>query len=518
MAVLRRRARERPEDPYLEDADGEGRLTYGQTWIAIRRWAGAYATAGVRVGDTVAVMAPLSPDAVCSWLGLAFIGAVEVPVNPALKGTLLHHVLTDSQASVLLVAPECLTAVLDIVDTLPHLRLIVTAAADVGGASATNVVDLEAFLDAGAATVVEHPQRARDTACVLYTSGTTGPPKGAQVTWGQLYATAIGLPVFDELTSADAYYSPFPGFHIGGKHPVYVMALAGGRLVLKERFRTQDFWTDVNRHGCTVTFLLSAMSQFLLDLPPDDAERRSPLRLAMMVPMPPEPAAVERRFGLRISTIFNMTEVSVPIRSLPGQPHHSGSCGYLRPGYAARIVDADDCEVPDGGVGELVLRSDLPWVHASGYWNAPEKTLESWRNLWFHTGDAFRRDADGAFHFVDRMKDVIRRRGENISSYDIESACLEVAEIQACAAVGVPSEYGEEEVLLVAVPTELGAIDAGRLAAELGRRLPPFMVPAFIELVTELPMTPTQKIRKAELRRRGVTNAAYATRSERRSS
>lgn len=509
--VIHHLAQTSPSAIFLEDAGTDRQLTYAETWSRIGEWANGFAAAGVQRGDTVASVLPSSSEAVCSWLGLARLGAVEVPVNPAYKGELLRHVLEDSKAEVVLTDKPGLGGLADVAAHLTHLRLVVVLGADVAGSvGAVPAVPSEEFLARDAEQIEWSEAEARDVACILYTSGTTGPPKGAMVTWGQLYATAIGLPVYPHIGAVDAYYSPYPAFHIGGKHPPYLMALVGGRVVLKESFKTQDFWPDVVRHACTVSFLLSAMSQFLLAREQDDHERAAGLRQLMMVPLPDDVAAVEERFGCQVSTIFNMTEISVPIYAGPGDLV-PGSCGRIRDGYSARIVDADDRELPPGEVGELVLRADQPWVHANGYWQAPERTVESWRNLWFHTGDAFRCDESGNYFFVDRIKDVIRRRGENIASFDIEHACLQVEGVSACAAVGVPSEYGEEDVLLLVVPLEENELKMQDLLAQLRARLPEFMVPAYIDFVTELPMTPTQKVRKAVLRKRGITPSAHRT-------
>ena len=516
--VLAERARETPERVYLEEAGGAG-VTYAETQRLVERWASAYRRAGVRAGDTVLVMLPFSIPAMCSWLGLAWLGAIEVPVNTAYRGRLLRHVIDDSQASLLVVAGRFLPQLAEVASELEGLKtvIVVDAAGEPPSLPFTVLAAEDALAEADEGGLEDLPgPSGRDTSCILYTSGTTGPPKGVEMTWAQLHATAVGMPSFAGLSVTDAWYSPFPAFHIGGKHPPYQMALAGGRLVLKDPFKTQDFWPDIRRHGCTHTFLLSAMTGFVLSQPPQEDDADNPLRHVIMVPLVPQLDTFRRRFDVEVSTLFTMTEISVPIRSDGTRLVDGRSCGRLREGYEARVVDDNDEEVARGEMGELVVRAHEPWLQMSGYWRAPAQTVESWRNHWFHTGDAFTCDPDGNFYFVERNKDVIRRRGENISSSEIESEAESHPEVAECAAVGVPSKWGEQEVKLVVVPGERGGPAPEALFAYLSERLPAFMVPRYIELVGELPMTPTQKVKKAELRAAGVTATTWDGRPDRR--
>jgi crotonobetaine/carnitine-CoA ligase len=211
-----------------------------------------------------------------------------------------------------------------------------------------------------------------------------------------------------------------------------------------------------------------------------------------------------------------MTEVSCPIVSDGTRLVDNRSCGRQREGYECRVVDENDDEVPPGTIGELVVRTDRPWVQMSGYWRAPDKTVESWRNQWFHTGDAFTCDPDGNFYFVERTKDVIRRRGENISSSEIEAECDKHPDVAACAAVGVSSRWGDEEVKLVVVTVDGRNPAPEEIREYLAQRLPAFMVPRYVEFVPELPMTATQKVQKAVLRAAGVTATTYDGRPDRR--
>jgi crotonobetaine/carnitine-CoA ligase len=201
-----------------------------------------------------------------------------------------------------------------------------------------------------------------------------------------------------------------------------------------------------------------------------------------------------------VRTAYAMTECSPPIGT-GWDISNPLSCGTLRPGYEARIVDAHDFEVPPGEIGELIVRHKEPWKLFLGYFGMPDKTVESWRNGWLHTGDAFRRDAEGNYYFVDRFKDAIRRRGENISSFEVELHVNAHPEVQESAAVAVPSEWGEDEVKVVVVRKPDSELKPEVLVQFLARTMPKFMVPRYVEFVGSLPKTDaTMRVRKVELR------------------
>jgi crotonobetaine/carnitine-CoA ligase len=227
-----------------------------------------------------------------------------------------------------------------------------------------------------------------------------------------------------------------------------------------------------------------------------------------MVPLTDDAPAFKDRFNIDIYTIFNMTEISSPIVSEPN-PTKRGTCGRMRPGVEVRLVDVHDCEVPTGTVGEMLVRTDRPWGMNSGYNGNTEATAKAWANGWFHTGDAFRRDEDGYFYFVDRMKDAIRRRGENISSFEVETEVCAHPDVREAAAIGVASDLSEDEVMIVVAAVPGRSIDHVDLANFLMKRMPYFMVPRYIRVVEELPKTPSAKVRKADLRKEGVTGDTW---------
>ena len=233
-------------------------------------------------------------------------------------------------------------------------------------------------------------------------------------------------------------------------------------------------------------------------------DRNHPLKKVIIVPLSEDAPSFAKRFGVDAYTLYNMTEISTPLVS-ELNPTKIGSCGQARAGVELRLVNENDCEVAIGSVGELIVRSDTPWTLNSGYFKNPEATAAAWRNGWFHTGDAFRKDAEGTFYFVDRMKDAIRRRGENISSFEVEAEIAAHPAITEVAVIPVPSEIAEEEVMCVVALIPGQSFDPKDLLTFLESRLAHFMLPRYVRIVDALPKTPTQKIQKHLLRAEGIT-------------
>lgn len=501
-----------PDGVFLEDTTGSSR-TYGQVAHASNQWAAALHLAGLKRNDTVISFLPTCPEAVEIWLGIAKAGGLEVPLNTRLRGALLEHQATDSQAEIAVIAEEFLPRFLDLPKLLSRFRVIVVTHRLESANTNPNpdgVVSAADFLQRATGHEVApfHPSRT-DTAAIIYTSGTTGPSKGVIVSWAQIAATVRGSIPVDDLTADDAYYNPFPLFHIGGKFPIALAAALGSRVVLRDGFSTWEFWQDVAKFHCTTTLLLGATANFLYQQPTHPGESDTPLRNVVMVPLMHNFDEFARRFDVRICTTFNMTEISAPLSSEGWYPANNKTSGHPREGYECRVVDSDDKPVPPGTPGELVVRSTDRAALNGGYWKRPEATAEAWRGGWFHTGDVFTCDSEGEFYFVDRLKDAIRRRGENISSSEVESVVLEHECIAECAAHAVPSEWGEDEVKITVVLQPCRTLEPNDLIDYLVPRLADFMVPRYVEFASELPKTPTQKVQKRVLRERGVTESTW---------
>jgi crotonobetaine/carnitine-CoA ligase len=498
--LLADRAALSPGRVFVRNVGGED-LTYAQLEAEIQAWLALLGDEGVTPGDRVVVMLP-NTRLLPIWLAIARLGAIEVPVNTAYRGKFLEHVLVSSGARCAVVAPEFADRFAALGDALGECRTIVlTDPVEVEITHARAVTaDLEAMSGHGHSVPTVEPG-GYHPAAILYTSGTTGASKGAIVSWEQIYKTAEACPPWHDLSSDDVRYSPFPMFHMSGKLAVYSAAVLDGEVVIRNGFSTSEFWRDIDRYGCTTSLLIGATPTFIAKLPASQEDREHRLRNVLLGPPPDDPIGFCDRFGLRASVVFNMTELSCPTSTgWDMELLARGSVGCLREGYSMRIVDDADYELPLGETGEIVVRADEPWQLMGGYWGMPEKTVESWRNLWFHTGDLGRMEADGTFYFLDRKKDAIRRRGENISSMELEAEICESDDIAEAAVVGYPSEVGEEDVRAVVVPLDPGSFDPAALIEFLSERVPAFMLPRYVTITDALPKTPTEKVRKNELK------------------
>lgn len=499
--LIDRFAREAPDRTVVKfDDNGEEWSYAGFREMVVQTGIGLQAL-GVGQGDHVLVFAPNSREQIRIFFALNYIGAVYVPINTAYKGQLLEHVINVSDARLAVVHAA-------LVDRLEGIALHRLERLVVLGGSVENaplpVAGWEALVpESGTLAPLQRPIEPWDPMSIIFTSGTTGPSKGVLSSYLHLWSNA-GPETWTFVRGDDRYLINSPMFHIGGMGPMYCMLARGASFAMVDRFDTATYWQSVRNTGCTVGFLLGVMATFLEKQPERADDADNPLRLALMVPLPGNSASFAKRFGVDVHTIFNMTEVSTPIISDPN-PAVRGTCGKARPGVEVRLVDENDCEVPEGRVGEMLVRTDRPWGMNSGYYKNPEATARAWRNGWFHTGDAFTRDAEGNFFFVDRMKDAIRRRGENISSFEVEAEVTAHPDIAEAAAVAVPSELAEDEVMVIVAPVAGREVDPAGLIAFLRPRMAYFMIPRYVRVLPVLPKTPSNKVLKHELRAEGIT-------------
>lgn len=496
--LLERWAREQPEATFMEFENGS-HWTFAETLSHTRQAAAGLHKLGVRYGSHVLCWLPNSAEAILTWFGANYLGAVFVPLNTAYKGNFLRNAVELSNAEVL-VAHASLLPRLAAEDTARLSDVIVIG----GEAPAIGELRFHSVNALTSSELVEPEQTVQpwDTNYIIFTSGTTGPSKAVLCSYVQ---TWVGAPMgMDYFRKEDRLLANLPLFHVSGSGAVMDRLVKGGTCVLYDGFRLDEFWDTVRRFRITGCCLVGAMTQFLLKQPVNDRDRDHTLRSVITVPWNQDSLDVAERYGLDMYTAFNMTELAVPIRS-DANPARLGTCGRPRPGIQARVVDNHDLELPNGEVGELILRSSRPWEMTKGYYRNPQATAAAWRNGWFHTGDAFYRDDEGYFYFVDRIKDSIRRRGENISSFEVESEATAHPAVREAAAIPVPSELGEDEVMLVVSVAPDHAIDPVELFRFLEPRMAHFMVPRYIRIIAELPKTPTAKVEKHRLRSEGIT-------------
>jgi crotonobetaine/carnitine-CoA ligase len=458
--------------------------TYAEATEAVARRAGALRAAGIARGDRVAVMCSNRAELLEVFLACGWIGALCVPINTASMGPQIAYYLENSGAKLLVIEKAFL-------DRTSFRSLW--------------VID-DAYPPPGEAAVPADV-RPGDTLAVLYTSGTTGPAKGVTCPHAQYYWWGINTASILGVAQSDVLCTTLPLFHINALNTFAQALLTGSRVAYEARFSASGFWPAMQANGASVVYLLGAMVPILLAQPPYPAERAHRVRIGLGPGVPlPALAEFKARTGVALVDGYGSTETNFVIAAAPGSPR-GGVMGWLRPGFDARVVDEHDAEVPAGEAGELVLRAHEPFSFATGYFGMPEKTVEAWRNLWFHTGDRVVREADGAFRFVDRIKEAIRRRGENISSYEVEQVLLAHPAVAAAAVYPVPSELGEDEVMAAIVAK--GELRPAELVRFCETRLPRFAIPRYLDLVADLPRTENGKVQKYRLRERGVTDTTW---------
>lgn len=473
-----------------------GERTFAELRDAVASRAGALLEAGLRPGDRVALMSSNRIELLETMLACAWAGFVAVPVNTALRGPGLRHVLTDSAPALLVLEAE-------------HRRPV-AAALGADDPPPQWVIGAPSFPAAGApAPAPAADVLASDIATVMYTSGTTGPAKGVLGPHGQVVAFAAGVCELLEIREDDVLFTCLPLFHVNAWSAFFQALLAGARYVVRPRFSASRFLTEAVEHEATVTYLLGAMIPILLSRPASPLDREHRLRIVNGMG-PPEPMATElrERFGLEVAECYASTETGC-VLGAPLDARRPGWMGRAMPGWEVRVVDEDDLELAPGVAGELAVRATEPNAVAAGYLNRADATLGAWRNLWFHTGDRVVRDEDGWVRFLDRLTDSIRRRGENISSADVEAVLQMHPSVAAAAAFAVPSELGEDEVMAAVVPASEAVVDPLELVRSCEGRLAYFAIPRYVDVVEALPLTENGKVRKAVLRERGVTAATF---------
>jgi crotonobetaine/carnitine-CoA ligase len=491
-ALLERRAAADPNGCYLAFA-GE-RLTFGELDAGVNRLANALAARGIGAGDRVAVMMDNHPDHVRAFFALAKLGAVHIPVNTQLRHDPLGYVLSEG-------APALLLA------DVGYAPVIEEAAA--GGARPAVVwrgdgpppgERLDGLMASAACGPPPGAPHSADVLTVLFTSGTTGPPKGVLVTDKMHRASALASSLAADARDGDVFYLWEPLYHIGGMQ-VLVLALEHRvTIAMTTRFSASRLWDECREVGATQIHFLGGILQMLLSRPPDPRDREHPVRIAWGGGAPPDAwRAFEARFGVEVRESYGMTEAS-SLTSINTDARFA-TVGRPAPWFEVRIAGEDAVARPAGERGEILVRGREPGLITPGYFRNPEATARSLRDGWLHTGDLGLLDEDGYLVFLGRLKDCIRRRGENVSAWEIEHAVDAMPEVQESAAIGVPSDFGDEEIKLFVKPVAGASVDPGRVFEWCAARLSPFQVPLYLEVVDAFEKTGTQRIRKETLSR-----------------
>lgn len=514
--ILEHQARARADRPFLSWTDEGKAWSFAEVNAHVNRIAHGLTAMGVRKGDMVAILLPNCLEFVFTWFALAKIGAVEVAVSDAYTGRFLAHPFQLSKARVLVSNAELVERIAPIAGDVPDLKSIVLVDSDSEIGRVSELIpqcDIRSF----EALVSENRENpgvavdAGDPVAVLMTSGTTGPSKGVVMRHSQMYFFAEEDVQLTRLTEDDVYMTGFPLFHGNAQFlTVYPCLIAGAHCVLYKRFSASDWSGRARRSGATVTNLLGATMSFILDKEPAEDDLKHKIRCIYAAPLAPELAGrFTERFGVSdFVDGFGQTEISNIFMTPPGVPKPDRASGVLvDQWFEAQLVDPETGDpVPQGKQGELWVRPKVPGIVAYEYLGMPERTVEAWRDLWFHTGDAMKMDENGWYYFVDRVKDALRRRGENISSFEVEEAINIHPAVAQSAVVGVRAdeEAGEDEVMAFVILLPGATASYEEIAVHCERELPDFMVPRYLEIVDEFPLTATEKIRKKDLRERGV--------------
>ncbi len=504
--ALRRQAERAPDAPFL--LAGDRRWSFAEVNALANACAEGLRGLGVARGDTVALLMESAPECAFVALGANKLGAIWVPANTDYKSVWLREALLGSGARVLVSDAALLPRVAELGAT-PFERVVVKGPGE-AGALALAPIPLDDLLARPGPEPDDAALHYGDTAAVLWTSGTTGRAKGVMQSHNVWLKAALNGARTSGLREGDVLYNCLPMYQSAAwVANVFRALVTGAPCAMDPRFSASEFWDRCRHYGATMTFTLGAMHIFLWQAPerPDDAD--NPVRVASAIPMPAQlEEPFKKRFGIEaIVQGYGQSEAMTLFSRGAGRAWKPNTLGEPQDGVELRLLDDEDREVAPGETGEICVRPTEPYALMNGYFGDPEATLRAFRNLWYHTGDLARRDAEGDWYFVDRKADYIRYKGRNLSSFAVEAAVAAHPEVAQVAAHGIPSkELASEAELKVVVVRKPGArLTAEALARFVNETAPYFFVPRYVEFVDELPHTPTGRVQKYRLRERGLT-------------
>ena len=506
--MLQRQAERQPDRPLL--AMGEIRWTHAQAADAAAALGAALRAAGIGRGERIALMCSNRAEALEVFLGCGWIGAVSVPINTASMAPQIRYFVENSGARVLVIEQDYVERLAELDFSKGPLETIWVIPSGGVHFVARKMAEVAAqpYPSLAQRTPAESVSPSEPLS-ILYTSGTTGPAKGVICSHAHYYWFGLNSARMLSVEPSDVLSTTLPLFHINALNTFAQASIIGCQVVIHPRFSASGFWKTVHACGGTVIYLLGAMVPMLLAQPLSAFERGHRVRVGLGGGAPG--TAIDEflaRTGVPLVEGYASTETSVVIAT-PPECQRRGTMGWLQSGFQARVANELDEELPAGQAGELLLRADEPFAFSSGYFGMPDKTIEAWRNLWFHTGDRVVRDADGSFRFIDRMKDAIRRRGENVSSHEVEQALLSHPDVANAAVFPVRSDLAEDEIMAAVVAREGRPLEPATLARHCESRLPYFAIPRYFDIVADLPRTENGKVQKYKLREAGVTSTTW---------
>jgi crotonobetaine/carnitine-CoA ligase len=505
--IIEDKARQRPNHVVFQFRDYT--ITLGELNERINRAANGFLALGVKKGDKVAIMLPNCEEFLYAWWGLNKIGAAEVPINVALKGAGLVHQIVQSDSVALVADTEYLDRLEPVAGDLKTVRHVIWRKSDPAhkpgswpGVEMLTCKELLAHKDEKPNVVLHYS----DMASILYTSGTTGVSKGVMMSHHYWYDVWSHSVQYSRYTEDDVLYTGLPFFHGNAQGITLGPAiLADARAVIVERFSASNLWEDCRKWGCTEANYIGGIIPILMKVAPDERDADNPVRLMVGAAAPISIwHDFEKRFRTKLLEVYGMTECYCCLVN-PWEGAKPGSCGKPITGWKVKLVDDNDVEVPPGTIGEFIAQPQSPFVGTSGYYNKPLETLEFFKNFWMHTGDLGKMDEDGFFYFVDRKKQALRRRGENISSFEVEAVINSNPAVLESCVVGVPSDVGEEDVKTVVVLRPGQTLTPEALIEWCEPRLAYFAIPRYVAFRDSLPKTPSERVEKYKLKAEGVT-------------
>jgi crotonobetaine/carnitine-CoA ligase len=470
---------------------------------------------GVIKEDKIAVILPNCVDFFYTQFGISKSGAVMVPINVLAKLDLLTHFLNNSDAQIVIVDEQFLPLLESIAEKIPNVKTLIVRTPEFNRNKFTfsrefNIIPYQELFNAPS-TPPKPLVDWYDPVDIFYTSGTTGVSKGVVLSHNHHYTFGLAIAEYSRLGPKDIMYICLPLYHgMGSYMCIMPMLLCEGSIVLSDRFSASRWLSEIREYGATVTWAVYSMAPILMKQPERADDADNSLRIYLFSGMPPDIVEpFEKRFGVKVMEQYGATESADLAHSLWDE-RRRGAIGPINTAhYDIKIVNEHDEEVPGGEVGECVSRCKYPYMQMTEYYKMPGETVKAFRNLWLHSGDMCRIDKDGWIYFVGRGKDTIRRRGENISCYELESILSSHEGILECASIPVPSQLGEDEVKVVIAAKEGVRLEFSEIMKFCEEKMPKFMIPRYIELVTEIPKLPNEKVDKEGLKKDGLTSNTW---------